>query len=1104
MCLNIFTNVYAQTADELKSRVWDLAQEENYKEAISVAGNLLILCRKNDDQRELATCLVNTAQLYVITNNKEMAVPLLSEAITVLEKVDDHTYSVRCLREIGQTYNKMENYKEAASTYRKAIFLKESILGKNNPKVNPDYIRNVEHREYADLLLELAEVYQSQKDPAMAAAIRVQLEPVLLKEFGKDHPMYFKNLLRLHGLYVDLKDEAATERVMAMLNSSLKVEGGSHRDENDESNDLDNTSRIEDLCQQGRLCEAQEVAREAMETRKLHIESDPVGYAASLVNLAGVHVMLGLYEKAEPLYIKANYLLSKQGDPLLANALNGLASLYHGIGMNDESLKLLTRAKVVIAKSTGNESSEYALCMNNIAMLLEDEGRYDLAISYLVQALKILAKNHGKSDPYYAIGTSNLGHCNQNAGDFKSAEECYRDAMAILEENLGKDHPDYASILDNLGSLYYAMGAYEKAEQLFLQANVTVREVYGESHPSYIENLRCQAYSQFLIGNLKEALACAFDEESRSRDLWGRLRSFTSERQREAAIQTVGNLDLPGTLGSGPLAAESLLWRKGALLESLVVERRLAQAAGADKELAAQLEKAENLKGILRQALMEGNKAKLSDAQIAKHQAELEALQKAMARKVGGLGEARRSLECSVEQVQAAFPTGAVLVDFSRYGHALGKGKREDRYAAVLITPNVDPVFVPLGKATDIETALARHRKLAGSSPAADETAARNTELEVACKELHKLVGASIEAALPPGTTELILCPDGQLHFLAFSALMDKDGKLWAEKFTLRNISTARDLLKLSRSRAASADKTAVLVGNPDFRDSTPLALVAEAEDARDSEERERLAFNLTRGGQNDELRGLNFKQLRGTAIEVAGLKTRFERQGWKTQVFTGSGASEPTLVAAVNSPDILHLATHGYFVDELDLGQKKTRERQSMNGGLGGDDLRLRGAARDPMLRSGLALSGAQSTRSLWENGKVPPLDKDGILTAAEVASLRLQGTRLVTLSACETGLGESKSGEGVLGLQRAIALAGAENLLMTLWSISDADTIAFMTAFYDRVLAGEHPARALPAVQREALVRLRAEHGLWHAINRAAPFVIVSNTAVPAILKK
>jgi CHAT domain-containing protein len=231
-----------------------------------------------------------------------------------------------------------------------------------------------------------------------------------------------------------------------------------------------------------------------------------------------------------------------------------------------------------------------------------------------------------------------------------------------------------------------------------------------------------------------------------------------------------------------------------------------------------------------------------------------------------------------------------------------------------------------------------------------------------------------------------------------------------------------------------------------------------------------------------------------GTAEEISDLKALFEPQRWKIQVLLGTEASEPKL-QAIESPTVLHLATHGFFFDELPVSGKNSPSSVIASNTSSATTAKV----RDPMLRSGLALSGAQTTLNLWSKGKVPPLAQDGILTAAEAASLNLNGTFLVTLSACETGMGEARSGEGVMGLKRGFAVAGAENLLMTLWQISDDETVALMNVFYERVLKGEHPARALPAIQTEFLVRLRKEHGLYHAINLAGPFVLVGGTSLP-----
>jgi len=146
------------------------------------------------------------------------------------------------------------------------------------------------------------------------------------------------------------------------------------------------------------------------------------------------------------------------------------------------------------------------------------------------------------------------------------------------------------------------------------------------------------------------------------------------------------------------------------------------------------------------------------------------------------------------------------------------------------------------------------------------------------------------------------------------------------------------------------------------------------------------------------------------------------------------------------------------------------------------------------PMHRSGLALAGAQTTIEAWKRDEVPPVENDGILTVEDVSTLDLQGTWLVTLSACDTGSGEARAGEGVMGLRRGFIQAGAQNLLMTLWPISDEVTVQIMSAFYQAAHNTGKAPEALAEVQRNWLLKLRTEKGLAQAVNLAGPFIMSS----------
>jgi CHAT domain-containing protein len=145
-------------------------------------------------------------------------------------------------------------------------------------------------------------------------------------------------------------------------------------------------------------------------------------------------------------------------------------------------------------------------------------------------------------------------------------------------------------------------------------------------------------------------------------------------------------------------------------------------------------------------------------------------------------------------------------------------------------------------------------------------------------------------------------------------------------------------------------------------------------------------------------------------------------------------------------------------------------------------------------MHRSGLALAGANTTIADWKRGEAPSIEEDGILTAEDVSTLDLKGTWLVTLSACDTGSGEARAGEGVMGLRRGFIQAGAQNLLMTLWPTSDEITVQIMSDFYDTAHESGNAPEALAKIQCDWLVKLRKEKGLASVVNLAGPFIMSS----------
>jgi CHAT domain-containing protein len=213
----------------------------------------------------------------------------------------------------------------------------------------------------------------------------------------------------------------------------------------------------------------------------------------------------------------------------------------------------------------------------------------------------------------------------------------------------------------------------------------------------------------------------------------------------------------------------------------------------------------------------------------------------------------------------------------------------------------------------------------------------------------------------------------------------------------------------------------------------------------------------------------VHWDRLQGTKQEAATIEQLFTPE---VKVYTGANASKATLLE-VESPQRLHIATHGFFL--ADPSPPPLRLFQFEPGSTA---LTRR---QNPLLSSGLVLAGANRTTS-------DPTDDNGILTAMEASALRLQGTKLAVLSACETGIGETRRGQGVFGLRRAFELAGAKTVVLSLWKISDRGTAELMGDFYSRLKRGESNGQALRNAQLRFINDAPFQHPYFWA-----PFVSV-----------
>jgi CHAT domain-containing protein len=443
--------------------------------------------------------------------------------------------------------------------------------------------------------------------------------------------------------------------------------------------------------------------------------------------------------------------------------------------------------------------------------------------------------------------------------------------------------------------------------------------------------------------------------------------------------------------------------------------------------------------------------------------------------------------------VQSVLPQDDALIEYVRYEHYLGKYASEPRYGAVVFAAVGNPVWVPLGPAEELEKLVASYQKSVQGKTDGDT-------LKTDLRELHDRLWLPVEHVLPRPCRRVILSPDGQVNFVSFATLLDSEGHFLAERYDMQYVASGRDLLR-EVPQPPSDRPTVVVFANPDFALAENL-LPALADGALPS-----IAVDAgsVRGTEKRDLEDHNsFYPLPGTQQECDRLKEAFSGWSWRTEAFTGPQASKAAL-RQVHSPYVLHLATHGFF-EPAAPSDTKTPEELPLSFRR---DVTRSKFFQNPMHRSGLALAAAQSTLDAWRQGNAPPVVNDGMVTAEDVAALDLKGTWLVTLSACDTGSGEAKAGEGVLGLRRGFVQAGAQNLLMTLWPINDQVTVQIMIDFYEAAHQSGNAAQALAEVQRDWLVALRVKGekfdkvkvrvkgalngpGLAAAVRFAGPFIL------------
>jgi CHAT domain-containing protein len=704
-----------------------------------------------------------------------------------------------------------------------------------------------------------------------------------------------------------------------------------------------------------------------------------------------------------------------------------------------------------VAAWTANRGAAHvfvAIPIENLAEVLAAQGRLAESLVEYERAIQLRSAAVGDSHPAVARLFVARAAVLEQQRKLPAALRELAHASAIYARTPGVEDLEAIEAKTRLellrGRIEHRLGRVADARMAYAAAVAAREALLGSSHPLVAQARTLVAAVDAQLGARREAFQEALATEAMIRDHLRQTIRYLPDRQ---ALEYAGlkpqSLDLAVALAvSGGedrmrAAVDAVIRSRGLVLDELAGRAQLARDADVvtpdvTRRFAAAQQRYANL-------LVQTLREPVPRARLDAARREAESLETQLAAEATARADRTRT-DAGLEEIMSGLPSDAALIGYLRYEPpAVGAQASAPRYAGFVIASRTSaPLLVDIGTAPAIERLVSGWRAQASVRPGVATVSGAGEALRRAVWDpLAKHAGSA---------SRIFIVSDGALSLVNFAALpRPGSGYLVEDARLLHYLSVERDLLSVA---SADSRRSALIVGGPTFESARPTAVAAlrTATDCRGA-------------------RPLSFRDLPAARAEAAEVSTLLMQRGvGDTTLLRGAEATETAVKRAMNGRRVVHLATHGFF---LGSGCEPARSGTRAVGGVVAASAPR--ATRNPLRLAGLAFAGVGRQH--------PDGTDDGILTAEEIASLDLRGTEWAVLSACDTGLGEIRSGEGVLGLRRAFQIAGARTVIMSLWSVEDQATRRWMQALYDARLTHDlDTASAMRAASLTVLAQRRA----------------------------
>ncbi len=877
---------------------------------------------------------------------------------------------------------------------------------------------------YANLLNNYALVCQEQGHLTRATELLDQSLETKKTLLGVNHPDYGLALANAGLLHLEAARYAQARPLLEQSLAAAAQRGEAHPATISAQINL---ARLE--MAQGNYPPAEQWLQKAITTAQTHVDPAHPEYARVRTELANFYLALGNCAAAKPLLVEGQQILKEKygsSHPEYATATQNLAGLYEATGQTDSAEMLYQEALRIDRQTLGKQHPAYATALNNLAALYQNQGAYAQAKPLLEESLDISRTLYGEAHPRHVTTLLNLGLLHQSVGEYKQARSHIEQVVAIRRETLNDQHPDYAFSRYAQAVLYHTLGDSERAEPIFREVMQRYTRQLQEYFPALSEKEKSAFYRQ--IEPVLQA-----------------VQNFVIDRVvNQAQTSTETGQALLGDFYNLQLLTKAILLNASSQIKATISNSN-------DEALIDRYRQWVSTKETLvRLYALPPGEWKQQQGRVRSLEKRANTLEKELSLRSTKFANDLRDRRFTWQDIRQQLQPNEAAVEIVR----VEKGK-ENLLFYVILAITSESEAPSVGLLRDGEAMEAKNYYYYQNA----------VDFRVSDILSYDLYWKPIRSLLLPQTATVYVAPDGVYHKISLNSLLNPRSEQFViEETTIHMLSSTRELL---HPPLVANHRTAYLLGDPRYRQATPADSLIESSLPSSTDSTLRADLDAL----SYPVEADNLYTLPGTEREVNQIAQLLRHHQWQPHTYLRSEATEE-VVKQLDAPRLLHIATHAYFLSDL--------PHDESTAAFG---LHLPNAAANPLLRSGLMLAGAANSlqqQTMQQRNDGP--QEDGILTAYEAKNLDLSGTELVVLSACETGLGEIRNGEGVYGLQRAFLVAGAQGVLMSLWKVNDRSTAELMQMFYERWLGGENKADALRSAQL-AFMKAHRDPYYWGA---------------------